>query len=100
MATAIKRLARDTFVFTVQGDGDCVAIGAGSLAGALTRGELITIIMCNNANFGTTGGQMAPTTLLGQVTTTTTTGRAPATAGYPAHAAELLLTGEFGTFCT
>jgi 2-oxoglutarate ferredoxin oxidoreductase subunit beta len=70
MATAIKRLSPDSFVFTVQGDGDCIAIGAGSFIGALNRAEKITIIMCNNANYGTTGGQMAPTTIIGQRTPT------------------------------
>lgn len=88
MATAIKRLSPDNFVFTVQGDGDCIAIGAGSFIGALTRGEMLSIIMCNNANYGTTGGQLAPTTLMGQSTTTSLGGRQP-TEGYPVHVAEL-----------
>jgi 2-oxoglutarate ferredoxin oxidoreductase subunit beta len=88
-ATAIKRLYPDAIVFTIQGDGDCISIGAGPFIGALTRGEKITIIMCNNANYGTTGGQQAPTTLVNQVTTTTSDGRNPATEGYPAHTAEL-----------
>ncbi|OGO04665.1 MAG: hypothetical protein A2Y91_05820 [Chloroflexi bacterium RBG_13_54_8] len=91
-ATAIKRLSPDSFVYTVQGDGDCIAIGAGSFIGALTRGEMITIIMCNNANYGTTGGQMAPTTLMGQITTTSPEGRGAATGGYPVHVAELAAT--------
>lgn len=88
-ATAIKRLCPDAIVFTIQGDGDCISIGAGPFIGALTRGEKITIIMCNNANYGTTGGQQAPTTLINQVTTTTSDGRKAATGGYPAHTAEL-----------
>jgi len=88
-ATAIKRLRPDAIVFTVQGDGDCMAIGAGAFIGAMTRGEKITTIMYNNTNYGTTGGQMAPTTLLGQKTTTTPNGRNPLTEGYPSHAAEL-----------
>jgi 2-oxoglutarate ferredoxin oxidoreductase subunit beta len=93
MATAIKRLSPDSLVFTVQGDGDCIAIGAGSFIGALTRGEMITIIMVNNANYGTTGGQMAPTTLMGQVTTTTPAGRDAASGGgYPVRVAELAAT--------
>lgn len=92
IATAIKRLSPKSFVFTVQGDGDCIAIGAGSFIGALTRGEMISIIMCNNSNYGTTGGQQAPTTLLGQVTTTTPEGRTPADYGYPVHVAELAAT--------
>ena len=89
MATAIKRLRPQAIVFTIQGDGDCMAIGAGSFIGALTRGEMITVIMCNNANYGTTGGQMAPTTLMGQVTTTTPAGRDAIMGGYPTHTAEI-----------
>lgn len=92
VATGIKRNLPDIIVFTVQGDGDCIAIGAGSLIGAATRGEKITIIMINNTNYGTTGGQLAPTTLIGQVTTTTPQGRDPNVEGYPAHAAELVAT--------
>jgi len=89
IATAAKRLRPDALVFTCQGDGDCIAIGAGPFIGALTRGEKFTVIMCNNANYGTTGGQLAPTTLAGQVTTTTVGGRDPFVEGYPAHVAEL-----------
>jgi len=92
MATALKRLHPEAFVFTVQGDGDCIAIGAGSFVGALTRGEKLSIIMCNNANYGTTGGQLAPTTLTSQVTTTTPEGRDAVMGGYPAHVAELAAT--------
>ena len=92
MASAIKRLSPDNIVFTVQGDGDCVAIGAGPFIGAMTRSEKITIIMVNNANYGTTGGQMAPTSLTGQVTTTTPNGRDGAIEGYPVHTAELAAT--------
>lgn len=91
-ATALKRLHPEAFVFTVQGDGDCIAIGAGSFIGALTRSEMITIIMCNNANYGTTGGQLAPTTLMGQTTTTTPDGRDVVMGGYPVHVAELAAT--------
>ena len=90
MATAIKRLLPEAIVFTIQGDGDCIAIGAGPFIGALTRAERFSIIVCNNANYGTTGGQMAPTTLVGQVTTTSSGGRDPITAGYPVHIAELV----------
>jgi len=92
IATAIKRLSPDNIVFTVQGDGDCIAIGAGPLIGALTRGEKITVIMCNNANYGTTGGQLAPTTLMGQKTATTPDGRDSEMGGYPVHTAELAAT--------
>jgi len=92
MATAIKRLLPDTPVYTVQGDGDCLAIGAGSFLGALSRGELITIILCNNGNYGSTGGQLAPTTPMGQKTPTTPQGRSAASGGYPIGAAELAAT--------
>jgi len=91
-ATALKRIHPEAIVFTVQGDGDCIAIGAGSLIGALTRGEKITVIMVNNTNYGTTGGQMAPTTLLGQVTSTSPEGRTSAAEGYPVHTAEMVAT--------
>ena len=88
-ATAIKRVRPDAIVWTMQGDGDCMAIGAGPLVGALTRGEKITIIMCNNTNYGTTGGQLAPTTVMGQMTTTSPSGRNAEGEGYTAHTAEL-----------
>lgn len=91
-ATAIKRVRPDTIVWTMQGDGDCTAIGAGPLIGALTRGEKITIIMCNNTNYGTTGGQLSPTTIMGQVTTTSPSGRSAEREGYTTHAAELAAT--------
>jgi len=92
IATAAKRLRPDALVFTVQGDGDCVAIGAGPFIGALTRGEKFTTIMCNNTNYGTTGGQLAPTTVMGQVTSTTPKGRSSELGGYPIHTAELAAT--------
>ncbi len=92
LATGIKRsLYGKPIVFTLQGDGDCIAIGAEPLINAAARAERITVIMVNNANYGTTGGQMAPTSLLGQITTTTPQGRQP-DAGYPIHVAELLAT--------
>jgi len=94
MATAIKRLLPDSLVYTVQGDGDCMAIGAGSFLGALARGEMITIILCNNGNYGSTGGQLAPTTPVGQKTPTTPDGRSAAREGYPVRAAELAATFE------
>jgi len=91
-ATAIKRVSDDdTIVFTVQGDGDCAAIGAGYLINAAARGEKITVFMFNNSIYGTTGGQMAPTTILGQVTSTTPDGRDADLAGYPLHVAEMLV---------
>lgn len=90
VATAIKRILKYPLVFTIQGDGDCISIGAGSLINAAMRGEKITIIMLNNINYGTTGGQMSPTTLLDQRTSTSPTGRDPQNYGYPVHVPELL----------
>ncbi len=92
MATGVKRVYPDNIVFTVQGDGGLLSIGADPLLGALTRAEKITIIMLNNAVYGTTGGQMAPTSLEGQVTTTTPNGRDLARTGFPTHAAEMIAT--------
>ena len=93
LAIGIKHaLFDDVIVFTLQGDGDCAAIGAGYLVNAASRADKITVFMFNNANYGTTGGQMAPTTLLGQITTTTPTGREAATYGYPLHIPEMLTT--------
>lgn len=90
VASAAKRvLGRDTIVTTIQGDGDCIAIGTESLIQAAARAERITIIMANNGNYGTTGGQMAPTSILGQKTTTTPEGR-ELIHGFPIHAAELV----------
>ena len=90
--TALKRLKPEAVIFTIQGDGDCIAIGAGAFIAAMTRAEKITTIMYNNTNYGTTGGQLAPTTLLGQKTTTTPRGRDAGVEGYPAHTAELAAT--------
>ncbi len=90
MATALKRLHPDAVLITCQGDGDLAAIGLGAFLNALQRGEKLTTILLNNAGYGTTGGQMAPTTLLGQVTTTSPMGRDPETMGYPIHVAELV----------
>jgi 2-oxoglutarate ferredoxin oxidoreductase subunit beta len=90
VATGIKRaLDGKPIVFTVQGDGDCASIGGGALLGACSRCEKITIIMLNNNNYGTTGGQMAPTTLMGQITTTTPQGRT-SEYGYPLQVPEFL----------
>ncbi|MBI4301067.1 MAG: 2-oxoglutarate oxidoreductase, partial [Chloroflexi bacterium] len=90
-ATGVKRAHYgDIILMTSQGDGDTMAIGPGSLINAAARGELITILMTNNMNYGTTGGQMAPTTLVGQVTTTTPQGRDPKVHGWPIHTAELM----------
>ena len=93
LATGIKQaLFDDVIVFTLQGDGDCAAIGAGYLVNAAARADKVTVFMFNNANYGTTGGQMAPTTLLDQITTTTPTGRDGSTHGYPLHIPEMLAT--------
>ena len=91
-ATGIKRVHPDNIVFTMQGDGGLLSIGADPLLGALTRSEKITIIMLNNSVYGTTGGQMSPASLLGQVTTTTPQGRDMIQTGFPAHAAEMIAT--------
>lgn len=90
VATGIKRaLFGRPIVFTIQGDGDCISIGAGSLIHAALRSEKITVIMANNTNYGTTGGQLAPTTLMNQTTSTTPEGRNDSS-GYPAHVPEML----------
>lgn len=95
VATGLKRALPDNIIFTYQGDGDLAAIGTAETVHAATRGENITIIFVNNAIYGMTGGQMAPTTLPGQVTQTTPYGRDPKIAGYPVRVCELLssLTG-------
>lgn len=92
VATGIKRVLPDRVVFTYQGDGDLAAIGTAEIVHAATRGENITVIFINNAIYGMTGGQMAPTTLIGQVTTTTPYGRDPGKAGYPIRMSEMLAT--------
>ena len=90
VATAIKRLNPSKLVFTYQGDGDLAAIGTGETIHACNRGENITIIYVNNAIYGMTGGQMAPTSLPNQVTQTSPYGRDVSTAGYPVRVCELL----------
>ncbi len=90
VATGIKRVRPENAVFTYQGDGDLAAIGTAEIVHAANRGENITTIFINNAIFGMTGGQMAPTTLPGQVTTSTPTGRDVKLAGYPLRVAELI----------
>ena len=89
VATAIKRLWPDRLVFTYQGDGDLACIGTAETIHALNRGENITIIFINNAIYGMTGGQMAPTTLIGQKTATCPYGRTPELHGYPLHITEI-----------
>ena len=90
VATAIKRCQPDKVVFTYQGDGDIAAIGTAELIHAANRGENITAIFVNNAIYGMTGGQMAPTTLIGQKTTTTQNGRDLNEQGPPLKVCELL----------
>jgi 2-oxoglutarate/2-oxoacid ferredoxin oxidoreductase subunit beta len=92
MATGIKRVLPNNIVFTYQGDGDLASIGMGEIVGAASRGEKITVIFLNNANYGMTGGQMAPTTLPGQKTTSSPTGRDVDRQGYPVQTSELLST--------
>lgn len=92
VATGVKRALPENVVFTYQGDGDLAAIGTAETVHAATRGENITIIFVNNCIYGMTGGQMAPTTLPGQVTQTTPYGRDVATAGYPIRVCEMLST--------
>ena len=90
MATGLKRVQPDRVVFTYQGDGDLAAIGIAEAIWAATRGENITVFFVNNAIYGMTGGQMAPTTLPGQLTTSSPGGRDVKTTGMPLKVAELL----------
>ncbi len=92
MATGMKRVMPDRVIFTYQGDGDLAAIGTAEIVHAATRGENITAFFINNAIYGMTGGQMAPTTLPGQVTTSTPFGRDVSLAGYPVRVCELIST--------
>jgi 2-oxoglutarate/2-oxoacid ferredoxin oxidoreductase subunit beta len=89
VATGIKRVRPQNIVFTYQGDGDLAAIGTNETIHAANRGENLTVIFINNAVYGMTGGQMAPTTLIGQKTSTTPLGRNPSE-GYPLKISELL----------
>jgi 2-oxoglutarate ferredoxin oxidoreductase subunit beta len=98
MATGIKRVLPDRIVMTYQGDGDLASIGMAEIIHAATRSENITVIFINNANYGMTGGQMAPTTLPGQKTTSSPTGRDVEMTGYPVRAAELLSTLEGASY--
>ena len=90
VASAIKRMRPDKMVFTYQGDGDLAAIGTGETIHACNRGEGIAIIYVNNAIYGMTGGQIAPTTLLGMKTATTPMGRDPKLNGYPYKVADMV----------
>jgi 2-oxoglutarate ferredoxin oxidoreductase subunit beta len=90
LATGIKRSLRDKTVFTYQGDGDLASIGLAEILHAANRGELITVIFVNNTIYGMTGGQMAPTTLPGQWSTTSPEGRSTDDQGYPFRMAEMI----------
>jgi len=92
VATGIKRARPDKIVFTYQGDGDLAAIGTAETVHVAARGENVTTIFINNAIYGMTGGQMAPTTLAGQVTQTSPYGRDPKTQGNPIRVSEMLST--------
>ena len=90
VATGIRRVRPEAFVLTYQGDGDLAAIGTAEIVHAAARGERITAIFVNNGIYGMTGGQMAPTTLLGQRTTSSPRGRDAALMGYPIRITEML----------
>jgi 2-oxoglutarate ferredoxin oxidoreductase subunit beta len=90
VATGIKRARPDLIVFTYQGDGDIAAIGTAETIHAANRGERLTVIFVNNGCYGMTGGQMAPTTILGQTTTTTPGGRIALRDGYPLDLSQML----------
>ena len=94
VATGIKRALPDRFVFSYQGDGDLAAIGTAEIIHAANRGEGICVFFVNNAVYGMTQGQMAPTSLVGQKTATTPSGRDPKNEGYPIRMCELLATLE------
>lgn len=94
VATAVKRSNPESMVIGYQGDGDLAAIGTAEIVHAANRGEKITIFFMNNAIYGMTGGQMAPTTLVGQTSSTSPWGRRPSNEGFPLHMAELLSTLE------
>src|SRR5579859_2453136 len=98
VATAVKRTCPDKVVIAYQGDGDLAAIGTAEIVHAANRGEKITVFFINNGIYGMTGGQMAPTTLVGQKSTTTPWGRHASTEGFPLHMSELLSTLEAPTY--
>lgn len=100
MATGLKRTNPDKFVFTYQGDGDLAAIGTAEIIHAANRGELISTVFINNAIYGMTGGQMAPTTLLGMKTTSSPYGREHKLAGYPIKMSEILAQTEGAVYIT
>lgn len=98
IATGVKRVFPDKTVFTYQGDGDLASIGTAEIVHAAHRGEKITVIFVNNAIYGMTGGQMAPTTLIGQRTTTSPYGRDAAHTGNPIRVSEMLATIDGAAF--
>jgi 2-oxoglutarate ferredoxin oxidoreductase subunit beta len=98
VATGVKRAQPDRFVFTYQGDGDLAAIGTSEIIHAANRGENLTVLFINNTTYGMTGGQMAPTTMLGQKTSTSPYGRDSRNDGYPIRIAEMLATLEGTAF--
>ena len=98
VATGIKRVQPDKVVFSYQGDGDMAAIGTAEIIHAAGRGENITAVFVNNAIFGMTGGQMAPTTLVGQTSTTSVHGRNPQVQGRPLKMSEILATIDGSAF--
>jgi len=98
VATGIKRVHPNNVVFTYQGDGDLASIGTAEIVHTAMRGENITVIFVNNAIYGMTGGQMAPTTLIGQRTTTSPSGRCREGQGSPLHISEMLATIEGSAF--
>jgi 2-oxoglutarate ferredoxin oxidoreductase subunit beta len=98
VATGIKRAKPDSVVFTYQGDGDLAAIGTAEAVHVATRGENVTTIFVNNAIYGMTGGQMAPTTLPGQVTETSPYGRDTSQAGFPVRVSEMIATLDGATY--
>ena len=100
VATGIKRVHPDGVVFTYQGDGDLAAIGTAEIVHAAARGEKITTIFVNNAIYGMTGGQMAPTSLVNQVTTTSPYGRKLESAGMPIRMSEMLATLDGAKYLT
>src|SRR3972149_505726 len=90
VATGMKRTSPDKIIFSYQGDGDLASIGAAEVLHAGHRGERLTVIFINNAVYGMTGGQMAPTTMLNQVTATSPNGRKAAEQGYPLQVSEIM----------
>lgn len=98
MATGVKRVLPDNIIFTYQGDGDLASIGTAEIIHAAARGENISVFFLNNTNYGMTGGQMAPTTLPGQKTTSSPNGRDVEVQGYPVKASEMIATMDGASY--